>query len=281
MARLRDITLLVAGAWLAYAACGCGENQTHPSSVDGGTPSVDCLPDLDGVIEAHELPVALELSVEFFVSASGSNPSVDVAGTVAGGQRLWDMKGEDASDETIAFQAAHLSGAWYASSFPGGHFALATERDGAIDAIYRKDDTGLWLLGLASHDESPAGGQTLLPYGNPVALFRFPMAPGDSFTESGTIVGGTLDGLPYNGTDTYEVEVDGAGRLDLPYVSFTQAMRVRTRVVVAPAAGGVTTSRRQVSFIFECFGEVARVTSRPEEANRDFTTAAELRRFAL
>ena len=35
----------------------------------------------------------------------------------------------------------------------------------------------------------------------------------------------------------------------------------------------------QISFLFECFGEVARATSQPNETNQDFTTAAEVRRF--
>jgi hypothetical protein len=36
---------------------------------------------------------------------------------------------------------------------------------------------------------------------------------------------------------------------------------------------------RQDSYLFECFGEVARATSQPNETSDDFTTAAEVRRF--
>jgi hypothetical protein len=36
-----------------------------------------------------------------------------------------------------------------------------------------------------------------------------------------------------------------------------------------------------VSFWFECFGEIGRATSRANEPASDFTTAEELRRFAL
>jgi hypothetical protein len=39
--------------------------------------------------------------------------------------------------------------------------------------------------------------------------------------------------------------------------------------------------KRTTLFLFECFGEVARAESRPDEASPDFTTAAYLRRFAL
>ena len=48
-----------------------------------------------------------------------------------------------------------------------------------------------------------------------------------------------------------------------------------------PLDVGASTSRRQVSFLFECFGEVARATSLPDETVVDFTTAAELRRLSL
>jgi hypothetical protein len=67
----------------------------------------------------------------------------------------------------------------------------------------------------------------------------------------------------------------------LPHLTFTDAYRVRTKVTVEPAVGGVTVTRRQVSFLFECFGEVARATSRDDEALEDFTQAAEVRRFSL
>ena len=44
---------------------------------------------------------------------------------------------------------------------------------------------------------------------------------------------------------------------------------------------GASVSRRQVSFLFECFGEVARATSRDDEQAVDFTTAAEVRRLGM
>ena len=54
--------------------------------------------------------------------------------------------------------------------------------------------------------------------------------------------------------------------------------RVRTHVTVQPTAGQ-SQSRRQVSFVFECFGEVARATSANGEMEENFTQAAELRRL--
>lgn len=263
----------------ALVAAACSENRTPSGGVDAGLPALECLPNLDGQIDADELPVALELAVDYLLTEPAT---VDVAGAFdSDGVRVWDFATESAADREITFAAAPITNQWYADSFPDGDIAVATDGDARVDAVYRKDAAALWLLGLASREENPPGGKTLLRYQSPVALFRFPIRSGDRYTEVGSVTAGTLDGLPYTGTDTYEVVVDGSGRLELPYVSFTQAHRVRVHVVVAPAAGGVTTSRRQVSFLFECFGEVARATSKPDEANDDFTDAAELRRFAL
>jgi len=71
---------------------------------------------------------------------------------------------------------------------------------------------------------------------------------------------------------------DAIGTMILPDFTFTQVHRVRTNLTNAPVVGATSTTR-QVSFIFECFGEVARATSQTNEPNVDFTTAAEQRRL--
>ncbi len=269
-------------AILVSAAAACADNLTPAGGSDAGGDGFTCWPDLDGRISAAEMPVILGHPVDYYLSGDGT--TVDLAGqTDASGLRFWDFSAERASDERVAISAAALAEQWYAAEFPNGEFVMATSlgAGAATDGIYAVDDDALWFLGTASHQEEPASGTTLLVYDSPIALFRYPLVAGDSWAETGAITGGELNGLPYNGNDSYEIEVDGNGRLDLPYISFEQALRVRTRVVVTPAVGGVTTSRRQVSFLFECFGEVARATSRTDEAAADFTTAAELRRFAL
>jgi hypothetical protein len=55
---------------------------------------------------------------------------------------------------------------------------------------------------------------------------------------------------------------------------------VYTKVSIQPAAGESATTR-QVSFLFECFGEVARATSQNGESDEDFNTAAEVRRLGF
>jgi hypothetical protein len=219
--------------------------------------------------------------VAYLISPAGAERTVDVAGSVdPSGRYLWDWAADFADDQVLRVAAAPLGAQWYADSFPAGQFVTPLDAAATVDSVYRQDDEALWLLGLASVEADPPEGRTLFVYSAPVAVFRFPLEPGASWVSVGEVRDGLYRGLPYAGRDVYEVSVDGSGRLQLPDVEFTQAMRVRTRVTVEPAVGAPT-SRRQVSFVYECFGEVGRATSRPDEPEEDFTTAAEWRRFGL
>ncbi len=245
---------------------GCSDNRTHLDA-DANAPRdiFECLPNLDGQIDADELRAATGIDATYLV---GTNRTVDLSGPP------WDWS-EDAGDQKQTFVAVPVDDQWYAPVFPDGEFVVPL--DAETDAIYAQDDGALWLLGFAS----VAPDQTLLPYVEPVAVFRFPLVVGDAWTEIGEVTAGIVGQLPYVGTDTYEVEVDAVGEIVLPHLRFTDAYRVRTTVTVEPAVGGVTITRRQASFLFECFGEVARATSRDDEPLEEFTLAAELRRFSL
>jgi hypothetical protein len=173
-----------------------------------------------------------------------------------------------------------VAGHWFASSFGAGEFVAPLDAGGTTVGIYKHDAEALWLLGVASRDVDGPGGQTLIVYDAPVAVYRFPLEPGREWVSVGTTTHAMVAGLPYAGRDTYTVKVDGAGTLHLPDLSFTQAMRVRMLITISPAVGAAV-QRRQVSFVSECFGEIARATSRNSESEEDFTTAAEVRRLGL
>lgn len=253
---------------------GCAENTT-PQPEGGAVPPVSCLPDLDGTLVAAEVPVVLGVPVDYYV---GANVTVDVAGQGSGATRRWDWSEERAGDDVEATAAGALGTRWYAGMFPGGQFVAPAA--GGLEGIHAKDDQGVYLLGLASPtDAMPT--RTLLRYATPVAVLRFPLAEGARWTEVGTVTGGVLNGLPYNGTDTYDFAADARGELRLPYVRFVDALRVRTLVTSRPAVGGGVITRRQVGFWAECFGEIGRATSRPGEPADDFTTAEAQRRLAL
>lgn len=264
-------------AILILIFASCGENLTPQPAPAPIVPT--CVPNRDGVITADELPIALGLTVDTYVSPAGVTRTVDLVGTGSGPDHRWDFSTEFPDDARVAVGPVALTTQWYAASFPGGQF-VADAGDGE-DGIYAEDATALWLYGLASHDAAPKAGKTLLPYDAPVAVLRFPLRDGAAWTETGHVTSGTLDGLPYVGTDTYEIDATGTGAVDVPYVRFDPAQRVRTHVTVAPAAGGATVSRRQTQFFFECFGEITRADSKTGETNPDFSTAASLRRIAL
>jgi hypothetical protein len=193
---------------------------------------------------------------------------------------VWDWSANAPTDQIAVLTASALTGKWYAASFPGGQFVTALDAAGALEAVYVHDEQALWLLGFASAVEAPAEGKTLVVYQQPLQLYRFPLQVGAQWVSAATVQNATVYGLPYAGRDTYEVSVDAAGTIHLPDLTFSQALRTRTRITSEPAVGA-SVSRRQVSFLFECFGEVARATSRDDEQAVDFTTATEVRRLGM
>jgi len=265
-------------------AAGCSDNLTVVSPDAYESDPIEplaCVPNLDGRIDFEELSVNLDASVSYLVSPDGRSRSVDVAGSVdAEGHLFWDWSEDEVDDQLATFSASSLSDQWYVDSFPDGQFTLQVDAAGRIDGVYVLDEDALWLLGLASSQSDPPEGRTLMVYESPVPLYRLPLTTGDEWVAVGEVRDAVVMGLPYAGRDVYEVRVDAAGVLMLPDLTFTQAHRVRTHVTVEPAAG-VSTSQRQVGFLFECFGEVARATSLDDEPAEDFTVASEVRRLSL
>ncbi len=279
MARLLSLALL------ALLATACSDNKTQPpsySEYQGAEPTpLSCVPNLDGRIDANEAQPAIGAQVSYLVSPADVERSVDLVGVDLGGGRFrWDFATDFADDQLAKVAPTGISGKWYQSSFAPDAFVTPFDAAGSVENVLRHDDKALWLLGVASRDEAPPEGKTLLIYDAPVELLRFPIEPGGSYVSAGSIKNGTLRGLPYAGKDTYEVSADGVGEVVLSALAFTQAHRVRTKVTVAPAVGA-STSRRQVSFFFECFAEVVRATSRADEPEVDFSVAKELRRIGF
>lgn len=247
----------------------CGTNQTPQPEPVPMLP--ECVPNRRSGITADELPIALGATVTYY---TGTNRTIDQ--TQQDG--TWDLAEERADDTVIELGPTALREQWYAASFPTGQFVV--DAGSGLAGIYHQDAQALWLDGTASHEEMPAGGRTLVVYPMPLAVLRFPVQVGDSFTQTVPLVNVTINGLPFNGSDELTVEVVDEGQLDVPYVEFSPVQRVRTHAIRRPSTGGMT-SRRQTLWLFECFGEVARAESRADEPDPDFSNAAYLRRFAL
>ncbi len=269
---------------VALLLAACGENRTIPTKEAYVAPTLaplECVPNLDGRIDVTELKAAIGIPVHYLASPPGVQRQVSIPGaTNAQGQRVWNLATDYADDRVATLEASAVSGHWFAASFPAGQFVTALDLGGTILGVYNNDGSNLLLLGYASSEEAPSTGKTLVVYQAPVAIFRFPLEAGKQWTSIGNVVNATVRGLPYAGRDTYVVSVDAAGQLELPDVTFSQSLRVRTTTTIASAVGG-SIVRRQVGWMFECYGEVARATAADGETNDDFTTTAELRRLGL
>lgn len=293
---LRAVLALVVGALTcSLAACGDGNLSSPDDLLAYPAPDVEplpCIPNLDGVIEAHELAPTLNQLASYRVTPPLPNASqdgfpVDLYGTVDDdGRRIWDWSAPSPSDRVAKLHAEPLTDQWFAPEFSTGGFALPTDAAGTLMGVYSHDVDGMLLHGVASTEEDPDDGKTLLVYREPVLFFPFPMTVGDHWTQTGEVRDGWLRGLsPWSQDDIYEVSVEEAGELRLPDFTFTQALRIHTRVETRPKAGtdqGYV--QHQHSFVFECFGEVARATSPvvlvpADDPGPDFSTAHEIRRL--
>jgi hypothetical protein len=280
-ARISLCTALLA----ASVVPACGDNltqvDTRKAYVSSAPTPLTCVPNLDGKIDGAELAPSFDTSARYLVSPADREQPISLAPRVDGaGKNTWNFSVDDATDQLAVFQAEPITGKWFASSFPQGAFVAPFDAGATVLSVYTHSSEALSLLGLVSREPSPPEGKTLLVYNAPIELYRFPLSPGVSYTVSADAQNSTLRGLPYAGRDTYEVKVDAAGTLDLPDVRFEQALRVRVKATVVPAAGQ-TVSTRQTQFLVECFGEVMRATSRNNEAEEDFTIAREIRRLGL
>ena len=271
---------------LLLCCAACESNLTHPPDTNvyeaGTTAPLGCVPNLDGVIQSSEVAAVLNVPAKYTVNPAGSTRTVDVEGEVnSAGQLVWDWGQSYAGDEVATITATPLTGKWYAASFPNGQFVTPYDEGDTLEAVYSQDANGMYLQGLASAQEKPTNGQTLYVYETPVTLYTFPLKPGATWTSTGVIRNGMLQGNPYAGQDTYQGIDDATGQLVLPDFTFTQAHRIRFVVTVTPAAGENPLVTHQVSFLFECFGEVGRATSATGETNDNFTTAIDYRRLGM
>ena len=170
----RAASLLVA---IGVGLFGCGDNLTHRAGFGEDSGVFECLPNLDGQVEGDELPVAFGVSTAYLVSPSGAEQQVDVAGSVDDTGRLaWNWTSSTAGDETVLFAPTAITERWYDAQFSDGEFAVPLDASGTVEAVYRRDDTALWLLGMASAQSDPAEGQTLIVYDEPVVLYSLTRA---------------------------------------------------------------------------------------------------------
>lgn len=271
--------LLVLLAFLALPRCGPNQTVVEPEAYPPGTPAVAlCQPNLDGVVDGAEFQVQPGQPVRYLINPAGVTRQVKALTAPVTGTARFDLSAVYPDDLRLEIAAGTASGQWFSSRFPRASFTLPFDAGKTVLSLFRNDAEALSLLGFASVNDD--ANRTVIVYEQPVPIFRFPVQVPDS----GVTVTKTTDsqflGNPYVSEDTYERTVDGAGSLELPDLTLDRVVRVRTVIRQRPAIGPEI-RRIQYSFIAECLGEVARITSKDGETNPSFEEASEVRRLGL
>jgi hypothetical protein len=235
-----------------------------------------CRGNRDRVIAREEVVFAPGVEVRYRVNPPGTQARVDPRGTVRPeGSRAWDFR--DATGIVVPLTLLDARTQWFAARFPTAQYAARLDPRVGNLGVYRATDTTIELLGVAGAAE-PEG--TLVRYSTPVALLRFPLRVGASWTVEASTVDSTVQHTPVASRDRYEVSVDAYGELRLAELTFPEVLRVRVEVLQRfPAGPGLR--RIQYLWMVECYGEVARMTSLDNEVDPDFTQALEFRRLGL
>lgn len=267
---------------LCLGGCAAGPVDPQPQG-DGGFITLPDVPDApscrgnrDGVIARAEVVFAPGVEVRYRVNPSNSVALVNSHGADrADGTRAWDFT--DRSGSAVTLTLLDARGQWFEGRFTGAQYAARLDPRAPNLGVYRATDVAVELMGVAGAREADG---TLVRYDTPVGLLRFPLRVGAAWTADATTVDSTVDNTPVASRDHYDVTVDARGEVRLPELTFPDALRVRVEVTQRfPAGPGVR--RIQYLWMTECYGEVARMTSRDNEVNPDFTMASEFRRLGL
>src|SRR5690349_23981777 len=111
---MRTTTLLLSLCLALGAIAGCGPNRTHPMRLpwdgDAAVPPLDCVPNLDGRIDAMELEPSIGTPVSFLVAPAGEERDVDLVGTpIDDGDTRWDLGADYGSDRVATRSEEHTS----------------------------------------------------------------------------------------------------------------------------------------------------------------------------
>ncbi len=272
-------TGLFAMTLLTAAAVGCGPGVAADDPGSNLLP--ECTAELDGILDVHELPMAPGISVRYVRNALDQPAAFEVGGTHgADGHWYFDEGPADIGATLTLLDPAdtphgdEFPGATYAAPLlvesPSvlGYFALETFEDGTGQLV---------MLGMAIDDGVDPASHTLLRYDDPLLLYPFPMAVGDSWTQTVTYRDAVAFGVPNQGVETYRFDVDELTTVHLPggtEASDALVLSVEIDQTLALSAGPHLRTVHQRIWLRPCFGEVARAVS----GDPEFEVIDELRR---
>jgi len=265
------------------------ESSVEASSSGGGDGG--CKPNNDGVITRDEVPMYAGLHASFLIAPAGGSTSETVTMNTAGtpqpdGTVDWDFSGALTGDHTVAITTDAPQGQWFSSQFTEATYTSLLSELEPFLGVYQATTASLLLQGVV--DPTNATPQTELSYAPAAEILAVPLQVGSTWTSTST-VSGIADGVTLvsgvnSYTEKYASTVDAKGTLKVPYGTF-QVLRVQTTLTrtVVPITDVETV--QVMSFIAECFGPVAKLTSQtttaPQAVPGDaFTTVAEAWRLS-
>ena len=250
-------------------AIGHDGDAIDAAPLDG---KVGCTPNADDVVSADEIPLAAGLKATFRIA---TNTAVATAGTAtSGGRFLWDFSGALPGDRDALVETIPPASAWWAAKFPSATYGTGLPTSTDLLGIFEVTGAALLIEGQVSSSDGPS--RTELTFGTKVPVLKFPLQPSAAWTTTTTVTGLT-NGVGSAYQDTYDQKVDALGEAKTPFGTF-RVLRLRT--IFTRTVGLVSTVVRTYAFITDCFGPVATITSKPNETQAEFTTAAEVRRLA-
>jgi hypothetical protein len=250
---------------------GQTDSGTMPPPEDAG----GCLPDDSGMITRAQVFLQAGLHATF---RTADNVTVSTAGTTQpDGSRTWDYSGALTGDQDVLVQTLPVTGAWYATSYPGAGYASQLSHTEPLFGVFTAGDTALVLDGVVSQTSGTT--QTELSYNPPATTLAFPIAMGATWQSTSSITG-TASGIPSVYTEEYQSVVDAHGTLVVPFGTFP-VLRVAT--LLTRTVGLYATYTESFLFVTPCFGTVASITAAASQTNPmmgEFTSVSEIQRLA-
>ena len=261
-----------------------GPDVHDPTPDDVGSGAADagdgfCQPAGDNKIRRDRFPAITGSSAPFLIRLDAP---VDTAGEPADDGRRWDLSSQGDDDFTAQVTLEDPGDHWFGDLFPHATYAapLSQGEDDEM-GIFQITDDALLMVGIASPEDGYF--RTELEYDPPVTVLSFPLELDKSWSTE-TRVSGSFGGNHVHGHDeVYTTSVDQAGTLKTPYGTF-DVLRVNTHLEQEVWMGGfvwVTTEVQTHTFVAECFGTVARITSPDDQVGTEFDEAREIMRLGL
>lgn len=236
-----------------------------PQDSDPDTDSKNCWPNKDEQIELSEFP-ALPGVVQNYLLAK--EVTVDTSGTD------WDLSAAIDGEVQASIALEALAEQWFAKSFDGATYVAPIAGEDSLQGVYEVTGNQLLLRGVVSKSEA-ADVKTELTYSPPAVIMNFPFKVEDTWTSTSIITGIYPLGVAYY-TETHASQVDTAGTMNTPLADF-DVLRIRSKMT--RTVGLVVSTRRNHYHVAECFGTVSSMTSHFNEAEENFSLAAEVRRI--